>query len=64
MPLFIESMLLEWTIIGVCLVFTLIVEAFKAMGIGLSLLCFEMREVDLKFCFAALDKAMMMFGLV
>ena len=57
-------MLPEWTIIGVCLVFTLTVEAFKAIETELSLLCFKTREVDLEVCFAVLGKVTMMFSLV
>ena len=53
MLLLIESMLPEQTIIGVHLVFTFTVEIFKAVGTGLSLLYFKIRNVDLKVCFQA-----------
>ena len=64
MPFPVKPMSPKQTLIGVCLVVSMTIQAFEQMGAWFSFFGFQPWRVDLGICFAAPSKFLMMFGFV
>ena len=64
LPLSVESIVPEWTNIGVGLMISMAVQAFKRMRAGFAFLHFYPWRVDLVVWFATLSKLSVILGLV
>ena len=64
MPLFVETIVLEWKGIEVCLVVTLTVDVFERMRARFALFGFETGRVDLEISLVTPSKVVVMFGFV
>ena len=62
MPFTIEFIFPEWTLVRVCLVITMIIQAFEHMQTQFTFLCFKLGRVDFVICLVTLSKLTMMFS--
>ena len=60
----IKSMFPEQTLVKVCLVITMTIQAFEYIQAQFTFLCFKLERIDFVICLTTPPKLIMMFGFV